>query len=189
MVSFARKYHEFERRGVQIVGISVDTIADNAAMVQKLVLPFPLLSDPEGTLIQYFELWDSDERIAKPAIAVVDQAGSIVYLYSGQDFADRPGDTAIFETIERMERGGTYTDETPQIQVTADEARQSVRPDKKAKTLEELVPYYQGAFSASVALKGRMIQKGDRDAGSEITSYQRMVREYRDALVATVDLH
>jgi len=108
-------------------------------MVQKLVLPFPLLSDPEGTLIQYFELWDSDERIAKPAIAVVDQAGSIVYLYSGQDFADRPGDTAIFETIERLKRGGTCSDEAPWIQVTADEARQSVGPDKRATTLRGML--------------------------------------------------
>jgi len=157
-------------------------------MVQKLVLPFPLLSDPEGMLIQRFGLWDSNERIAKPAIAVVDGAGLIVYLYAGQDFADRPGDTAIFDSIERMERGGTHPDETPQIQVTADEAGRSVGPDNKAKSLEELIPYYQGAFSASVALKGRMIKNGARDAGSEIISYQRMVREYRDALMATVDL-
>lgn len=174
---------------MQIAGISVDPIADNAAMVQKLVLPFPLLSDPEGTLLQRFGLWDADEHIAKPAIALVDGSGSIVYLYSGQDFADRPGDAAIFETFDRLERGGTYAHETPQIHVTADEARQSVWPDKKAKALEELVPYYQGAFFASVALKERLIKKGERDAGSEITSYQRMVREYRDALVATVGLH
>jgi len=33
-----------------------------------------------------------------------------------------------------------------------------------------------------------MIKKGERDAGGEIISYQRMVREYRDALMATVDL-
>jgi len=93
---------------VHIAGISVDTIADNAAMVQKLVLPFPLLSDPGGPLIQRFGPWDADERVARPAIALVDGAGSIAYLYAGQDFADRPGDAAIFESIERMERGGTY---------------------------------------------------------------------------------
>ncbi len=158
-------------------------------MVQKLVLPFPLLSDPQGALSQCFGLWNADERIAVPAIALVDQAGSIVYLYAGQDFADRPGDAAIFEAIDRLKRGGTYPDEAPQIQVTPESAEHSVGPDKQAKSLEDLIPYYQGAFSASVALKGRMITKGERDAGSEITNYQRMVREYRDALVATVDLH
>ncbi len=56
--------------------------------------------------------------------------------------------------------------------MTADEARQSEGPDKKAKTLEELISYYQGAFSASAALKGRMIKKGERVTGSEITNYQ-----------------
>ena len=159
-------------------------------MVQKLVLPFPLLSDPQGALSQCFGLWNADERIAVPAIALVDQAGSIVYLYAGQDFADRPGDVAIFEAVDRLKRGGTCSDEAPRIQVTADEARQSVGPDKRATTLQELVPYYRGAFSASVTLKGRLKKTGEHDAGSEISSYQRMVRQYRDSLVATVpDLH
>ena len=102
-----------------------------------------------GRLIAYAILG----AIAGTIGAGFDQAGSIVYLYAGQDFADRPGDAAIFEAIDGLKRGGTYSDQTPQIQVTADEARQSVGPDRNAKTVEELIPYYQGAFSASVALK------------------------------------
>ena len=172
------------------MGISVDTIADNAAMVEKLILPFPLLSDAKGALIQRFGVWNAEEHIAVPAIAVVDQTGSIVYFYSGHDFADRPGDAPVFEALDGIERGAPYPEEEPAIRVTAEEAQQSVGPEKRAMTIEELLPYYRGAFFASVALKGRLTALGERgrDAVHEVTSYQRMVREYRDALQATAKL-
>ena len=172
------------------MGISVDTVADNAAMVEKLILPFPLLSDAKSALIQLFGVWHAEDHIAVPTIAVVDPAGTIVYFYSGRDFADRPGDAAIFEALDATERGASYAEEEPAIRVTVEEAQQSVGPDKRAMTLEELLPYYQGAFFATVALKGRLTALGERgrDAVDEISSYQRMVREYRDALRATANL-
>jgi hypothetical protein len=172
------------------VGISVDTVADNAAMVDKLILPFPLLSDAQGALIQRIGVWNAEERIAVPSITVVDQAGTIVYFYSGRDFADRPGDAAIFEALDATERGASYPEEEPEIRVTAQEAQQGVGPDKRAMTIEELVPYYRGAFFASVALKGRLTALGERgrDAVHEISSYQRLVREYRDGLQATAKM-
>ncbi len=157
-------------------------------MVEKLLLPFPLLSDPNGALIQRFGLWNAEEHIAVPSIIVVDQTGTIVYCYTGHDFADRPGDAAVFTALARMERGGAYVDGIPQIQVAPVEAQQSVGPDRRAMSLEELVPYYQGAFFASVALKGRLADRGEREAVSEISSYQGMVRDYRDALRATADM-
>jgi hypothetical protein len=159
-------------------------------MVEKLILPFPLLSDPEGALIQFFGVWNDEEHIAVPTIAVVDQAGRIVYFYSGRDFADRPGDAPIFEALDTVGHGEAYPEEKPQIQVTAEEAQQTVGPDKPAATLDELLPYYRGAFFASVALKGRLAALGEtgREAVREIGSYQRMVHEYRDALAATAQM-
>ncbi len=163
-------------------------MADNAAMVEKLRLPFPLLSDPNGALIQRFGLWNAEEHIAVPAIVVVDQTGTIAYRYRGHDFADRPGDAEVFTALARLERGGAYMDGAPQIHVAPDEAQQSVGPDRRAMSLEALVPYYQGAFFTLVALKGRLADRGEREAASEISSYQGMVRDYRDALRATADM-
>jgi len=163
-------------------------MADNAAMVQKLLLPFPLLSDPNGALIQRFGLWNAEERIAVPSIIVVDQAGTIIYRYAGHDFADRPGDAEVLTALARTERGGTYEDGAPQIQVAPDEAQHSVGPDRRAMSLEELLPYYQGAFFSSEALKGRLGDRGEHEAVSEISSFQGMVRAYRDALRETADM-
>jgi peroxiredoxin len=50
LVSYARKYEEFEKCGTRIVSISVDPPEHNKAMVERLALPFSLLSDPKGDL-------------------------------------------------------------------------------------------------------------------------------------------
>lgn len=72
-------------------------------MVAKLLLPFPLLSDPEGRVIKERGVWsDGDGGIAKPAIFAIRSDGSLVWKYVGQDFADRPTDDELFDSL----RGG-----------------------------------------------------------------------------------
>ena len=72
-------------------------------MVEKLVLTFPLLSDPEGRVIREYGVWsDGDGGIAKPSIFAVRKDGSIAWTYIGQDYADRPTDDELFDSL----RGG-----------------------------------------------------------------------------------
>ena len=88
---------------MSLAGISVDPIENNSAMVEKLLLPFPLLSDPEGHVIKQWEVWtDTDGGIAKPSIFAIRRDGSISWAYVGRDFADRPTDEELFNSI----RGG-----------------------------------------------------------------------------------
>ena len=60
-------------------------------MAEKLILPFPLLADPEGEVIRRYGVWDEEGKIARPAIFVLDRDGIVRYAYVGEDFADRPG--------------------------------------------------------------------------------------------------
>ena len=66
MASYARNWDRFVQEGVSLAGISVDPIENNRAMVEKLLLPFPLLSDPEGRVIKEWGVWsDTEGGIAK----------------------------------------------------------------------------------------------------------------------------
>ena len=86
-----------------MAGISVDSVEQNRAMVDKLLLPFPLLSDPEGRVIKEWNVWmDGDGGIARPSIFAVRRDGSIAWEYVGRDFADRPTDDELFNSL----RGG-----------------------------------------------------------------------------------
>jgi hypothetical protein len=172
------------------VGISVDPPENNARMVGKLLLPFPLLSDPRGELAKRYGLWDEEDGVAIPSTVVVDRSGEIRYLYSGSDFADRPGDEEIFAALEGLDGSIERITGGPEIRVPATEARESIRPDKSSITLEQLFPYYRGVFFTTVALKKRFDGWGrpGQDAFKEVDRYQTMVRVYRRALEETVKL-
>jgi len=72
-------------------------------MVDKLLLPFSLLSDPEGRVIKEWEVWtETDGGIAKPSIFAIGKDDSIRWAYIGRDFADRPTDEELFNSL----RGG-----------------------------------------------------------------------------------
>jgi hypothetical protein len=50
---------------------------------------------------------------------------------------------------------------------------------------ENLLPYYNGAFYASVAMKGRLAAAGQVEAAREVSEYQQMIVEFRDAIRET----
>ncbi len=188
LASYARELEEFERRGAQVVGISVDPPQNNARMVGKLRLPFPLLSDPRAELVTRLGLWDPEDQVARPSILVVDRSGEVRYLYSGADFADRPGDAEVFGALEGLNGGIERITGEPEIRVTGPEARTaSIRPDKSPLELDQLLVYYRGAYFATVALTKRFGEKGrsGRSALREMSGYQAMIRRYISALEET----
>jgi peroxiredoxin len=99
-VSFARQYDRFQERGAEITAISVDSPEQNRAMIDKLVLPFTLVSDPEGdAAIKPYGLWDEKGRIAIPSIVAVGRDGTVRWFYRGRDFADRPPNEDLFAAL------------------------------------------------------------------------------------------
>jgi peroxiredoxin Q/BCP len=103
LASYARSWERFLQEGVSLAGISVDPVENNRAMVDKLLLPFPLLSDPEGRVIKEWGVWtDAEGGIAKPSIFAVRKDRSIAWRYVGNDYADRPTDDELFDSL----RGG-----------------------------------------------------------------------------------
>jgi peroxiredoxin len=100
LASYARSWERFEHAGLQVAGVVVDEPAQNAAMVEKLLLPFPILSDPEGRVIQAYDVWNPAEGgIARPALFLVEPGPRVSRLYVGTDFADRPTDDELFAAV------------------------------------------------------------------------------------------
>lgn len=106
MASYARNWPRFEEAGLQVAGISVDEVEKNAAMVEKLILPFPLLSDPEGRVIKAWGVWNEGEGgLAKPALFLVRPDRTAAYSYLGKDYADRPPDDDLFAAAASLRTG------------------------------------------------------------------------------------
>lgn len=87
--SFRDAYDEFEERGVTVLGISTDTVADIAAFAEKHDLPFTLLADENGEVARDYdsfavkEMRGEEWEIAQRNTYVIGPDGTIQAVYEG----------------------------------------------------------------------------------------------------------
>ena len=69
--AFAGAYKGFEELGVQVIGISKDSVRSHAYFAAKYNLPFILLADPELQAIQAYDVWKEKKLYGKVSMGVV----------------------------------------------------------------------------------------------------------------------
>jgi peroxiredoxin Q/BCP len=69
--AFAGAYREFLEKGVEVIGISRDSVPSHAKFAEKHGLPFILLSDPELIAIQAYGVWQEKKLYGKTSMGVV----------------------------------------------------------------------------------------------------------------------
>lgn len=92
---FAELYPQFTEKGAVVIGISKDTVASHQKFGEKYSLPFILLSDPDLTVIQAYDVWKEKMNYGKPAMGVVRttyliENGVIVKAFGKVKAADNP---------------------------------------------------------------------------------------------------
>ncbi|MGH9856307.1 MAG: peroxiredoxin [Acidobacteriota bacterium] len=79
---FRDRIRDFEQKNVQILGISFDTVAENAAFADKFSFPFPLLCDTSREVGLLYGACDSiQDEYAKRITYVIDPRGNIKEVY------------------------------------------------------------------------------------------------------------
>ena len=69
--AFAGAYGEFQRRGIEVIGISKDSVASHVKFAEKYSLPFVLLADPEREAIEAYGVWQEKKLYGKLSFGVV----------------------------------------------------------------------------------------------------------------------
>ena len=69
--AFAGTYKGFEELGVQVIGISKDSVKSHVNFAAKYNLPFILLADPELQAIQAYDVWKEKKLYGKVSMGVV----------------------------------------------------------------------------------------------------------------------
>jgi peroxiredoxin len=176
LAAMAREYDDYLRRGATIAAVTIDPPGQNAAMVQKLALPFPVLADPGGTrVMRSAGVWDDEGKMAKPAIVVVAPDGSEAYRYVGVDFMDRPGDEEVLAALDGLG--------LPPIDASLEPVPHLPPvPGPRAILLPDLGAYMRGVRFAMQAMASRARDPWDR-AEAERTG--RMAERYIAAQGAT----
>ena len=69
--AFAFHYAEFQRRVVQVIGISKDSVASHQKFAEKYNLNFILLADPDRDAIEKYGVWQEKKQYGKVSMGVV----------------------------------------------------------------------------------------------------------------------
>lgn len=124
-------------------------------MVDKLRLPFPLLSDPDrSAMIEPLGVADpnDDREIARPAVILLRPGGEEAWRFESRDFADRIPEDALLEQARALDLPPTAQDEPETVDPQA---------GPKAMTLQQLPVYFRGARFAALAMGLRHRHLGD----------------------------
>jgi len=135
----ALRHDEFTDAGAVVAAIDVDSPGQHAAMVDKLNLAFPLLSDSDRTrAIGPFGLMnEQDPRgLALPATILIDATGEEALRLASRDFADRPFEDVVLEALRALQLEPVHqAPPTPGIPA----------PGPTAMPYGELRSYFRGA--------------------------------------------
>ncbi len=169
------RYPTITEAGGRVVVVSVDSPGQNAAMVEKLGLPFPLLSDSDRSqAIEPYEVSDPNDprSIARPSIFIVAPDGEEVFGETSTDYADRQAEDAAVEVLQSLGLPPT----------TADRIENGVaEPGPRAMPVHAMEPYFRGAKFAVNAMRMRHPNVAEDAAAymDQMDRYIELVRELR----------
>ena len=68
---YSERYPQFMEKGAVILGVSKDSVASHKRFEEKYGLAFTLLSDPERTGIEAYDVWKEKKNYGKVSMGVV----------------------------------------------------------------------------------------------------------------------
>ena len=81
---YASHVPQFTEKGAVILGVSKDSVDSHRKFAEKYALSFPILSDPERTVIEAYDVWKEKKLYGKVSMGVVrttyliDETGTII---------------------------------------------------------------------------------------------------------------
>jgi peroxiredoxin len=75
--AFARQYRDFREEVCSILVITADMVLVNLQTQETLHLPFPLLSDPQGSVIVRYTYWEDATKKVSPSIVLASRYNAL----------------------------------------------------------------------------------------------------------------
>lgn len=98
---------EFQKRGIQVLAISVDSVYSHGAWAAVRGIGFPLLADfrPKGTVAQEYRVLRSRDGFSERALYLIDGGGIIRYSHVSPYIHHVPDIEAIFSAADALKQG------------------------------------------------------------------------------------
>jgi peroxiredoxin len=94
---------EFQSRGAELLGLSVDGVWCHRAYAQHRRLHFPLLADfePKGAVAKTYGAYRDADGVSERALFVIDEKGVVFWSYRSP-IAVNPGADGILDALDRL---------------------------------------------------------------------------------------
>jgi len=89
--SFRDGYEEIRKKGVAVVGVSVDNEASHKKFIEKNNLPFPLIADTDHSLVGTFGVWAEKNMYGRKYMGtlrttfIIDEEGVIEKIFTSKE--------------------------------------------------------------------------------------------------------
>lgn len=161
----ALRHDEITGAGAVVAAIDIDSPGQHAAMVEKLNLPFPMLSDPDRSLsVGPYDLMNTTDprNLAIPATVLIGPDGEEVLRIVSRDFADRPMEDEAIETLKAL--GLDPVTQAPPTPGTPE-------PGERAMPFADMRTYFRGAKFGATAMGLRTGAKDEAKKFSDLMDH------------------
>lgn len=85
-VAFSQKYEEFQKLGVELVGLSVDSVYSHIQWVLDIEnrygikVPFPVIADPDKKVARLLDIYDENQGVTIRAVILASPDGIIRFI-------------------------------------------------------------------------------------------------------------
>ena len=91
---FAELYPQFREKGAVILGVSRDSVTSHKKFEEKYGLPFTLLSDPDRTVTEAYDVWQAKDKAGTMGVVrttyLIDEDGMIRKAFGKVKAAENP---------------------------------------------------------------------------------------------------
>ncbi len=89
-----------------MLAVSYGSVDFNRSLITNLSLPFHILSDSKCKLIEQLGLRNRYEKLVGPAIYLLNQAGTVMFMYQGKEPEDIVEDEEIIMAMQGDTQSG-----------------------------------------------------------------------------------
>lgn len=106
---YQQEYDEFASRGVELLGISVDSIYSHGAWAHVRGIRYPLLSDfsPRGEVARRYDVWREVDGFSERAVYLLDSDGVIRWAHVSPELHRLPPFDELVTALDAVRTGGS----------------------------------------------------------------------------------
>ncbi|MEN9697524.1 MAG: hypothetical protein RLZ56_945 [Bacteroidota bacterium] len=87
-------YKKLMKKGLQVLGVSVDSVASHVKFIEKYELPFSLIADEDKSIVDKYNLWGQKKFMGRTYMGttrttfLIDEAGIVKHIIEKPDTKD-----------------------------------------------------------------------------------------------------